>query len=112
MNSLLSRFHSPGLAKMAAVLVLTLVAVRATAAPTFQVGDILYTDSFGAVFSVNAVTGERTMVASGGKLAGPFGIALDAHGDILVSDTRAQAIIRISALTGAQTGVATGARLG
>ncbi len=112
MNRLLSRFHSSGLAKLAAVLILSLVAVRAIAASPFQVGDILYTDSFGAVFSLSATTGERRMVASGGKLERPYGIALDANGDILVSDTRAQAIIRINALTGTQTVVAAGGKLG
>src|SRR5437867_10335450 len=112
MNDLLSRFRASGLAKLAAVLVLILIGVRAMAASPFQVGDILYTDSFGAVFSLSAATGERVKVASGGKLERPFGIALDANGDILVSDTGAQAIIRINALTGAQTVVADGAKLG
>ena len=112
MNSLLSRFHSSGLAKLATALVLNLVAVRAIAASPFRAGDILYTDSFGAVLRLSTATGERTIVASGGKLAQPFGIALDANGDILVSDTGAQAIIRINSLTGSQSVVAAGAKLG
>ncbi|TMP98233.1 MAG: hypothetical protein E6L09_11975, partial [Verrucomicrobia bacterium] len=45
-------------------------------------------------------------------MAQPFGIALDANGDILVSDTGAQAIIRINSLTGSQSVVAAGAKLG
>lgn len=107
-----SRFHSSGLAKLSAVLVLTVIAARAIAASPFQTGDILYTDSFGAVFRLNAATGERTTLASGGKLARPYGIALEANGDVLVSDTGAQAIIRIKSPTGSQTVVAAGARLG
>ena len=50
-----NRFYSSGFAKMAAALVLTLIATRALASP-FQAGDILYTDSFGAVFSLNPAT--------------------------------------------------------
>jgi hypothetical protein len=107
-----SRFHSSGLAKLSAVLVLTVIAARAIAASPFQAGDILYTDSFGAVFKLNAATGERAMITSAGKLVRPYGIALEANGDVLVSDTGAQAIIRINSLTGSQTVVATGGRLG
>ncbi len=96
------------LAKLAAVLAITFIAARAVAASPFQDGDILYTDSSAAVIGINPATGQRTIVASGGRLLRPFGIALDANGDVLVSDTGSQAIIRIDSLTGSQTAVAVG----
>jgi sugar lactone lactonase YvrE len=104
-----SRFYSTWRATLAAAL--TLIATRAIASP-FQAGDIVYTDSFGAVFSLNPVTRAGAIVASGGKLIQPFGIVLDANRNVYVSDTWARAIIRIDAVTGAQTVVATGAKLG
>jgi hypothetical protein len=106
-----SRFYSAGRATLAAALVITLIATRAIASP-FQTGDILYTDSFGAVFGLNPVTTNSAMVASAGKLIQPFGIVLDAKGNVFVSDTGARAIIRIDSATGLQTVVAAGARLG
>jgi streptogramin lyase len=111
-NSLFSRFHSLILAKPASALVLTALAAAAIAAEPFQAGDILYTDSFGAVFKITPATGERTTVASGDKLVQPFGIALDADGHVLVSDTGALAIIRIDSRTGAQSILSRGGRLG
>src|SRR5438552_720614 len=106
-----SRFYSSGFAKMAAALVLTLIATRAIASP-FQAGDILYTDSFGAVFSLNPATLTGATVASAGKLIQPLGIVLDANGNVFVADTGARAIIRIDSATGLQTVVAAGAKLG
>src|ERR1051326_8307345 len=108
-----SRFYSTWRATLAAALLLSvnITATRAIASP-FQAGDIVYTDSFGAVFSLNPVTRAVAAVASGGKLIQPLGIVLDANGNVFVSDTWAHAIIRIDAVTGAQTVVAAGAKLG
>jgi streptogramin lyase len=107
-----SRFCSSGRATFAAALVLTLIATRTLAAPPFQTGDILYTDSFGAVFSFHPATRTGATIASAGKLIKPFGIVLDANNNVFVSDTAARAIIRIDAETGLQTVVAAGDRLG
>ena len=96
---------------MAAALVLTLIATRSIASP-FQAGDILYTDSFGAVFSLRPATGTVTTIASAGKLMHPLGIVLDANNNVFVSDTAAHAIIRIDSVTGLQTVVAAGDKLG
>src|SRR5947199_269909 len=112
MNSLLSRFHSSGLAKLATALVLNLVAVRAIAASPFRAGDILYTDSFGAVLRLSTATGERTIVASGGKLAQPFGIAVDANGDLIVANVGSPSeIVRVNPRNGVQTIVSQGSYL-
>ena len=107
-----SRFRSSGRATLVAALTLTLVATRTLAAVPFQAGDILYTDSFGAVFSLHPATRMGATVASAGKLIQPFGIVLDANNNVFVSDTGAGAIIRIDSATGLQTVVATGAKLG
>ena len=54
---MINRFFSSGRATLAAALILTLnlIATRTIASP-FQVGDILYTDSFGAVFGLHPAT--------------------------------------------------------
>ncbi len=93
-------------------LVLNLMATRTIAAATFQAGDIVYTDSFGAVLSLNPTNGNSAVVASTGKLIQPLGIVLDANRNVYVSDTWARAIIRIDGATRSQTVVAAGAKLG
>src|SRR6266702_4710131 len=110
---MINRFSSSGRATLAAALILTLnlIATR-TIASSFQVGDILYTDSFGAVFSLHPATRTGATIASAGKLIQPYGIVLDANNNVFVSDTGAGAIIRIDSATGAQTVVAAGAKLG
>ena len=112
MNSIFSSLQSPSLAKLAATLVLTLIAAAKIAAAPFEEGDILYTDSAGAVIGISQATGERIVVASGGRLVRPLGIAVDGNGDVLVSDTGSLAIIRIDSLTGSQTVIASGVLLG
>ena len=110
-----SRFRSSGRATLAAALVLTvltLIATRAITSAPFQAGDILYTDSFGAVFSLNPVSRTGATIASAGNLVRPFGIVLDANNNVFVSDTVARAIIRIDSATGLQTVVADGDKLG
>src|SRR5688572_9814089 len=107
-----SRFRSSGRATLAAALVLTLIATRTTGAAPLQPGDILYTDSFAAVFSLNPATRTGATIASAGKLMRPFGVVLDANNNVFVSDTVAGAIIRIDSATGLQTVVAAGAKLG
>src|SRR5258705_8404280 len=108
---MINRFCSSGRATLAAAFVLTIIATRAIAAP-FLAGDILYTDSFGAVFSLHPATRTGATIASAGKLIQPFGIVLDANNNVFVSDTGAGAIIRIDSTTGLQTVVASGAKLG
>jgi streptogramin lyase len=112
MNSILSSLQSPGLAKLAATLVTTLIVAAKIAASPFTEGDILYPDSFGAVFALNPATGERRTVASGGSLVQPLGIAVNADGTIFVSDTGSLAIIRIDSLTGSQSVIANGGLIG
>src|SRR5262245_23199233 len=57
-----------------------------------QPGDLLYVDSGdairgGFVIKVNPFTGEKTVIASGGLLRMPFGVVIDANGQIIVSDS-------------------------
>jgi streptogramin lyase len=107
-----NHFHSPALAKLTAALGSTLIVMGAVAATPLQVGDILWADSFGAVFKYTPATEEHSMFASGDKLVQPFGIAVEANGDVLVSDTGALAIIRIDSQTGTQSVLSSGPRLG
>jgi sugar lactone lactonase YvrE len=81
-------------------------------------GDILVADqeafgSRGGVIQVDPATGAQTTVASGGSFANPARVALEAGGDILVTDADAFAfgtggVIRVDPATGAQTTVSSG----
>src|SRR5216684_2023528 len=67
-------------------------AFRQNVGVKLQPGDIVYVDSGdaihgGFVIKVNPVTGEKTVIASGGLLRMPFGVVIDADGQIIVSDS-------------------------
>ncbi len=103
---------SAKLAKLMTTFVISLILAAKPAAAPFEAGNILYTDSSGGVIAINPVRGERMVVASAGRLVRPFGIAVNANGDVFVSDTGSLAIIRIDPLTGSQTVIAAGGLLG
>ncbi|MEA2219932.1 MAG: hypothetical protein QOJ35_2558 [Solirubrobacteraceae bacterium] len=76
-------------------------------------GDILILDaSARAVIRLDGASGAATTVSSGGSMIQPLGIALEADGDILVSDRGADgeagAVIRVDPLTGAQSTLSSG----
>src|SRR5258706_13928024 len=63
-----------------------------TIAVQLNPGDIVYTDSGdaingGFVIKVDPNTGVKTVIASGGNLRMPFGVAVDSNGQIVVSDS-------------------------
>ena len=72
-------------------------------------GEIIYADSGNAVqggfiIKVDPVTGNQSVIASGGNLVRPFDVKLDAHGQLIVADTgQFGAVIRIDPATGQQT---------
>ena len=73
-------------------------------------GDYVCTDSGdaiegGFVLNVDHVTHDLTVIASGGYLKNPYGVVIDASGQIIVSDTSGR-IIRIDPKTRAQKNVA------
>lgn len=87
-------------------------------------GDILVADPLafgivggiwvGGIIRINPLTGAQSVVASGGILRSPTGIAIAGNGDILVADAGALAsgaVVRVDPLTGAQTTVSTGGTL-
>ena len=79
-----------------------------TLAVTLNPGDIVVADSgAGAVIRIDPLTGEQTVVSSGGSLVSPVGIALGTNGDLLVSDLNALggvgAVFQINPTTGTQT---------
>jgi sugar lactone lactonase YvrE len=61
----------------------------------------------GGVIRVNRVTGAQTVLSSGGNFAGdsggPTSIALEANGDIVVTDYGLPGVIRVDPSTGAQS---------
>jgi len=103
------------------VAVTLMAAVSDTSGASLNLGDILVTESVGSatsgivgggVIQVNPNTGAQTLISSGGNLVNPFGITLDAAGQIIVADSAALggggAVIRIDPTTGAQTVVSSG----
>ena len=84
-------------------------AFRKDLSTKLQPGDIVYVDSGdavhgGFVIKVNPLTGEKTVIASGGLLRMPFGVVIDAAGQLIVSDS--ERLIRINPETGAQSLIA------
>ncbi|MEY2409583.1 MAG: hypothetical protein QOF48_2253 [Verrucomicrobiota bacterium] len=85
---------------------LAVVAQFDSRASTLNPGDIVYADSGNAVdggfiIKIDAATGVQTVVSSGGNLLHPFDVAIDAAGQIFVSDSGR--LIEIEATTGRQT---------
>ncbi len=62
------------------------------------------------VIHVNPINGAQTPVSTGGLFANPIGLAIEASGNILVSDQTTLingAVIRVTPVGGAQTPVST-----
>jgi len=64
--------------------------------------DILIADSNAAILLFDRRTGKLMVLASGWPLVQPYGIAVDANGNILVTDTGSRALIRIDGRSGAK----------
>ena len=100
-----------------------LVRVRVSGAAQILPGDLLVTISNATeggpseIVDINPKTGFQTLVASGGDLVEPNGLAVDLNGNIIVSDYGGNfddsqgSIIRINPNTGQQTIVASGSNL-
>jgi DNA-binding beta-propeller fold protein YncE len=79
-------------------------------------GDLLVTDVAGPtgvdkIIRVDPVSGEQTVITSGGLLGSPVGIALDANGQILAINQEGSGgawIVRVDPATGSQTPVTSG----
>jgi YVTN family beta-propeller protein len=78
-------------------------------------GDLLAVDvnafgGSGGIIQVNPVTGEQTVIASGGHFVDPVRLAIAANGDLLVTDASALggAVIRVNPTTATQTVVSSG----
>jgi hypothetical protein len=69
-----------------------------------------------SIIKVHPVTGAQTVISSGGLFVDPHGVAIEANGDLIVSETHIDgvhqgALIRVNSVTGAQTLIARGGRL-
>jgi DNA-binding beta-propeller fold protein YncE len=70
-------------------------------------GEYLVTDTgCGAIIGINPSTGEQRTVCTGGLMGVPFGIAMEASGNVLIAN--GQAIVRVNPVTGEQATVASG----
>ena len=88
------------------------VAVVNAPAGALKPGDLVVADSEGAILHIDSASGTKTVLSIGGSLVQPFGLAMDAHGNLLVSDTGSLSIVQIHPATGAQTVIAAGGQLG
>jgi len=83
-------------------------------------GDILVADpnalgggcpvGCGAIIKVDPVTGAQTVVSSGGMFVNPWGLAIEANGDIVVADETAfgATLFRVDPVTGSQSIISSG----
>ncbi|HEX5067842.1 MAG TPA: NHL repeat-containing protein [Myxococcota bacterium] len=79
-------------------------AVHAGHAASLAPGDLVVGNlSGGQVLRVDATSGEVTVIASGGLLSRPIGVAVDGSGDLIVVDNGVNAVIRIDPDTGIQS---------
>ncbi len=76
-------------------------------AVTLNPGDIIVADVAAGIIRVDPVTGDQTLVSSGGLFVSPFDVAIDANGDIIVADVAA-GIIRVDPDSGDQTLISSG----
>src|SRR6266498_1998036 len=74
--------------------------------------DVLVADSQATVYRVDPRTGERTIIAQGGKLDRPYDLAQMRDGTVVVSDTGTLRIVGLNPATGEQTVLAEGGELG
>src|SRR4051812_30166956 len=85
------------------------VASAQTTAVTLRAGDIAVSDQLGStVYRIDRLTGARTVISSGGLLAHPIGLALEANGQIVVGDSANDIVIRIDPTTSTQTLLSSG----
>ena len=74
-----------------------------------SVGDLIVSDySLGAIYKIDPATGAQTLLASGGLLQHPHGIAIEDAGTIIVAERSTQSILRIDLVTGNQTVLSSG----
>src|SRR4051794_16218295 len=92
---------------LAAIVAGALMVPAGASAATLHPGDILVAgeaNAGGSVVQVDPVTGAQTLVASGGVLQDPWGIAIAQDGQIFVADD-ISGVLRIDPATGAVTTV-------
>jgi hypothetical protein len=75
--------------------------------PRIDAGDVLVTSWTNVVY-LDYTTGEQVVIAAGGLLRGPRGLALEASGNLVLIDVPA-GLIRVNPVTGSQTLVSPGA---
>ncbi len=93
---------------LAVTLVLSLVN-SASEAAIIDVGDLIVSDfTSGVLFKIDPVSGVQTVIASGGGLVNPHGIAIESAGTILVAERSSQSLLRLDLVTGIQTTVSSG----
>ncbi len=83
-----------------------------SSAPVLRAGDVIFTDSEAAVLRLDGVTGEVSLLAAGGELVRPCGVAISAEQTVYVADTGSLAVIAIHPATGESAVLSRGDKLG
>jgi DNA-binding beta-propeller fold protein YncE len=100
------------LAGMVAAATMATVKPPRVKAATLNPGDLLVSDvTNGCIVQIAPATGAQSVIAAGGNLLNPAGIALDVDGSLLIAESGAAKVIRIDPETGGQTVVSVGGYL-
>lgn len=75
-------------------------------------GDVLFTDSEATVLRLDGLTGQTSILAAGGVLVRPCGLAVGPDQTVYVTDTGCLAVIAINPATGEATVLSQGDKLG
>lgn len=79
-----------------------------TLGPSGDVFVTVYASPYTGVVRVNHLTGQQTLLASGGMINGPIGIALAPNGKLVVGDVSNNSIIEVDTIDGSQRRIASG----
>ncbi len=60
------------------------------------------------LYRIDRITGNRTLISSGGLLVSPYGLALEANGQLITTNAGGNSLVRVNPTTGAQSVVAGG----
>jgi streptogramin lyase len=102
------------LGMLAGVALFTGVAAAAAGAPAprLKAGDCVFSDSEATILKLDSASGQVSVLAAGGALVRPCGLAAAADHTIYVADTGCQGVVAVDGMTGESRMLAQGPELG
>ncbi|HEV8541707.1 MAG TPA: hypothetical protein VGR78_04895 [Verrucomicrobiae bacterium] len=79
-----------------------------TLGPSGDIFVTVYTAPYTGVIRVDPVTGQQKLLASGGFIRGPLGIALTPNGKLVVADVASASLVEVDPIDGSQRLLASG----